>query len=187
MKKLIIASLVGAVIIFVYSALSWMIMPTHKNTFKYLPSQDVVLSNLSQNITEDGTYLVPHVDQNDPEFATKQAELGQANVGKPSAIIFFTKAANDMNPSMFIYGFIYDFLTVMFLCIILAAGGDKLNSFFYRWWLCVLVGGIVVLQSSMKDHTWQYFPWHYVSGAVIDVLIGFGMCGAWLAWYFGRK
>ena len=62
MKKLIIGTLVGGIIIFIWSALSWMLLPTHQDTFKYHPNQDAIMQILKDQQTTDGAYMIPAVD-----------------------------------------------------------------------------------------------------------------------------
>ena len=46
MKKILIGSLVGTLIMFIWSFLAWMILPIHANTYMYTPAQDNILKVL---------------------------------------------------------------------------------------------------------------------------------------------
>ena len=65
MKKLLIASSVGAVILFVWSAMAWTMLPLHHHTFMYTPNQDPIMEAINQNLDESGVYAVPNVDNRD--------------------------------------------------------------------------------------------------------------------------
>ncbi len=59
MKKLLIGSLVGAMALFGWQAISWTASGIHDNSFKYVSSQDTIMSTLLQHLTSDGEYLIP--------------------------------------------------------------------------------------------------------------------------------
>jgi hypothetical protein len=57
MKKWIIGSLVGAVIVFAWQAASWMFLGIHDNQMNYTPAQEQIMSALSSSLNEDGMYF----------------------------------------------------------------------------------------------------------------------------------
>src|SRR5678816_1381218 len=59
MKKWIIGSLVGALIVFAWQFLSWTMIGIHSGEEKYASAQDQVLSALSSSNLEDGMYMLP--------------------------------------------------------------------------------------------------------------------------------
>ena len=67
MKKTIIASVVGGILIFVWSFLSWPVMNLHKAANMYTPNNAAILENLKTNLLAEGGYMVPGL----PETATK--------------------------------------------------------------------------------------------------------------------
>ena len=58
MKKIIIGSLVGAILLFAWQSLSWMVMGIHDKAMKHTTAQDSILSAMS-GITEEGQYMLP--------------------------------------------------------------------------------------------------------------------------------
>ncbi len=61
MKKWIIGSLVGAIIVFAWQAASWTFLGIHAGEEKYTPAQDQILSTLASSNLEDGMYMLPNV------------------------------------------------------------------------------------------------------------------------------
>ena len=59
MKKTLIGSLVGAVILFLWQFVSWTAAELHRPAQAYTPKQDSILQYLSTQFTEDGTYFLP--------------------------------------------------------------------------------------------------------------------------------
>ncbi|RMD75958.1 MAG: hypothetical protein D6818_00920, partial [Bacteroidetes bacterium] len=91
MKNTLIASLVAALIAFVFQAMSWMVLPIHHNSFKYTPGQDAVIEALQAHLPEDGMYMIPMPDPA-TTTAEQQAEFNEAMVGKPWAIVNYHQA-----------------------------------------------------------------------------------------------
>ena len=60
MKKLIIGSIVGGIIIFLWQFISWAALNLHHASQEYTPKQDSILSYLNTQFSEDGAYLLPN-------------------------------------------------------------------------------------------------------------------------------
>jgi hypothetical protein len=191
MKKIIIASVVGAVILFVWSALSWMVMPAHLHTFKYTPAQDSILNVLKNSGLSTGAYMIPSVDNSnvtafDSEFQKKCQEMHKSMVGKPAATLFYISSLRDMDPMQFIKGFLYNLIAVFCACMLLSLAYQSNASFFMRWWMVMLIAVIYVMQGPMSMHNWMWEPWHYTRGFIYDAFIGWGLTGLWLAKYLRK-
>src|ERR1700722_13453092 len=151
MKKFTIATLVGAIILFVYSSLSWMVSPLHIHTFHYAPKQDSIMNFLSNNLPGEGAYLLPTTDnRNVGMFDSKYREATEDNMkkneNKPIAVVFYS-LSDKMSPMQIVMGFLIDLFAVMFAVVIFVMAKDKLNTFFMRWWMFLLIGFIVALNS----------------------------------------
>src|SRR5262249_14828595 len=104
MKKWIIGSLVGAIIVFAWQFLSWTAIGIHSGEEKYASSQDQVLSTLSASNLEDGMYMLPNAQ---PGATMKeQQDLMQQNQGKPWARIVYVKRMSTSMTTPIIIGFI---------------------------------------------------------------------------------
>ncbi len=192
MKKILISAVVGALIIFVWDSISWMVLPVHHQTFMHTPGQDEILNVINENLNGSAAYMLPSADNRDvklfdPEYEEADRKVMEENMGKPFAMIFYVKEGMSMEGSMFIIGYIIQFISVLCAAIILLAAGDKLTTFYMRWWIVMLIAVIISIQGHLMGWNWMGLPWHYVKGFIVDTLIGWGLCGAWLAYYFGRK
>lgn len=190
MKKFIIGSLVGAVIIFVYSSLSWMMSPVHMHSFHYTPKQDSIMKVLNNSGLSEGMYMMPTLDNRnagafDSKYRDEEEKYMKENMGKPFAMILYSPGKN-MNACQFIWGFLFNLFAVVFALVIFVMAKDKLTTFFMRWWLFIVIGFIVALNSYLLEWNWMYFPWHYIKGMLIDVFVEWALCGAWLAWYLRK-
>ncbi len=192
MKKILIASLVGGIILFAWHSLSWMIMPTHLDTFHYTPAQDSILKVLKNSGITSGAYLMPAADSRnatafDANYRKKCEEMMNTNVGKPMATIFYKDAMPTMSGTQFFYGFLFELIAVFCACLLLSLAYQSNASFLMRWWMVMLFAVIYVMQAPMPGHNWMNEPWHYTTGFIYDAFIGWGLAGLWLASYLKRK
>ncbi|MDQ3072337.1 MAG: hypothetical protein M3Q97_03605, partial [Bacteroidota bacterium] len=56
MKRILIATFVGALIVFLIQALSWMVSPIHANSLKSAANSEVLMTQLQSSLVEDGVY-----------------------------------------------------------------------------------------------------------------------------------
>ena len=85
MKKWLIGSVVGAIILFVWQAASWMFLPIHDDSMKYTPAQNAIMDVLSANIKEDGMYQMPSAPTK-----KEQQDMMEGLEGKPPGPLLFT-------------------------------------------------------------------------------------------------
>jgi len=182
MKNVIIGAVVAAIITFVWQSMSWMAFGVHDNTLKYSPQQDAVLASLSQNLTETGVYAIP----NAPPGASQEAQQQFQNdmLGKPAAIVHYTKGMEMNMGRQMPIGFLLNFVAAFIVAYVVSKTGTSFGS---RWMVGFGFAIFLVFQSSLIMANWWNTPMHYLSGEIIDHLVGWGLGGAWLAWWFGRK
>jgi hypothetical protein len=180
MKKILIGSLVGTVIMFAWSAIAWMMLPIHANTYHYTPAQDAVLAALAAANLESGLYGMPSAATSE-----EQMKVMEANVGKPGAKIYYNAAEPAMDGKMFGLGFLFNFITVFAACMLLV--NSMSGSFFSRWWMVMMVAVVIIFGVHMLQWNWMYQNWDYARDMILDVAIGWSINGLWLAWWFGRK
>jgi len=183
MKKIIIGSLVGAILLFAWQSLSWTVLGVHNRAFKHTPAQEAILSALSTNLTEEGQYLVPRL----PESASHKEveESMKKNEGKPWAIVTYHKEHKTDMVMPIIIGFLVCFVCVWLCCRVIAR---IVNRSFFEVFLTTLSFGVVCfLFVWYMGHNWMHTPWDVLKGELIDDVVGWGLTGVWLGWWYGRK
>jgi hypothetical protein len=126
MKKIIISTLVAAVIYFVYQSAAWM-GGLHGEISSYTPKQAEIIQYLSQNLGEDGLYMIPSVDPGHPDKQNEHQRVMEASVGKPWAMIFYHQSMSPMDPMYIVMGFIYSLIGCLIAAFIVHYG--KFESF----------------------------------------------------------
>jgi hypothetical protein len=59
MKKWLIGSFIGAILVFLWQFLSWTILQIHGGEAKYTPAQTEIMNSLAASLKEDGMYMLP--------------------------------------------------------------------------------------------------------------------------------
>jgi hypothetical protein len=183
MKKIIIGSFVGAVLLFAWQTLSWMVLNLHQSEYRYTPAQDTIMNVLNNSLAEDGQYVIPNVpvgtshDEMEAKWKTWE--------GKPSAIVVYNKVKESNMPKQIITGFLICFICVWFCCMVI---GKMANRNFLNAFTTALKFGLVCfLFVWYVGHNWMQTPWSVLKPELLDDLVGWGLVGVWLGWWYPRK
>ncbi|MFI5133909.1 MAG: hypothetical protein ACHQEB_06205 [Chitinophagales bacterium] len=179
MKKWVIGSLVGAIIVFVWQFVSWSFLPVHNNSMKYTTNQDQIMAALNANLTEDGLYTMPSAP-------TKkgQQDMMKSMEGKPSASVIYHKSTDTGMTMRMIRGFLVDFFLVISLIYVLTRGGNPIPRRAFSG--AVALGLFAFIWTDYTGHIWFDLPWHMIMGDLIDSIVAWGLCGIWVGWWLNR-
>jgi hypothetical protein len=180
MKRLLVAAIVGAIIIFLWQFLSFAALDLHRVAQQYTPKQDTIMSVLRSNLKE-GRYFIPTT----PENASSEEVQKQMDemAGRDWAIVdYHAKYESSMGMNM-ARGLLVNIIIVYLLGWILTRGGPL--SFGTIFLSCVFVGLI-----AFFNFPYTYFIWYRSPGIwmdFLDALVSWGLTGIWLGWYLNRK
>jgi len=183
MKKWLIGSLVGAILVFLWQFLSWTILPIHSGEAKYTPAQNELLTTISNSIKEDGTYMLPTY----PPGATmeEQQKAMSEMPGKPWATIIYRSSYNGDMVMPLVRGFLIDLVLVFILIYVLTRGGIPTSMRVFAG--SVAVGLFTFLAGPYTMHNWFQTTTAAYTGHFIDAFVAWGLCGLWLGWWLNRK
>jgi len=180
MKKWVIGSLVGAIIVFAWQALSWTMLGIHDSANKYTPAQTEIMSTLSSKLTEDGLYMMPSA----PTQKEQQAMMKDME-GKPWASVIYHKSFHTDMTMLMIRGFLVDLFLVISLIYILTRGGAPIGRRVFSG--SVAFGLAFFLWGPYTGHIWFDLPWSMIKGDLIDAIVAWTLCGLWLSFWLSRK
>lgn len=179
-KHWIVGSLVGGLILFIWQFISWAAVNFHSVNQRYTPNQDAILECLKTNITEDGSYYMPNVASG--ASSEDQQKLMESSIGKPWAVVSYHKEMEGSMGMNMLRGFSADIVAVLLLCWIFSMMPNvniKKGIF-----ICVTIGlvGYLTTQYSLtiwfKQNSWP---------DLLDAIVPWTLCGAWLGIWFGKK
>jgi hypothetical protein len=183
MKKWIIGSLVGAILVFLWQFLSWTVLGIHDAEVKYLPEQETVMNQLSSTIKEDGMYMLPGLPPGSSR--TEHEEFGKQMDGKPFATITYRTQYNFDMAKPIIQGFIIDLVLVFLLIYILTRGGTPGSLRIFAG--SIALGLFTWLSGPLTGYNWFQLPFETITGHLIDAFVSWGLAGLWLGWWLNRK
>jgi hypothetical protein len=180
MKKWIISSVVGAIIVFGWQGLSWMAIGVHDKQFKYTPAQNELLNAFSTSLTDEGLYSMPSA----PTKKEQQEQMEKME-GKPWASVIYHKEYHSNVSMRMIRAFLVDLFLVVSLIYILTRGGvtpipRRIFSASVAYGLAFFLAG------QYMGHVWFDLPWHMITGDLIDNVVAWTLCGIWLGWWLNR-
>ena len=184
MKRTIIASIVGGILIFLWQFLSFPILNLHKAAQGYTPNQEAILENLKANLPEEGGYILPNL----PETATNEdheKQMETAN-GKPWASIQYHKSNESSSGAMTMNmarALLSHIITIMLFCWILKQ--MNLLTFGKIFIASLFTGLIVFLNSPYSQSIW--FDFFDITAHLIDAIVIWALVGLWLGWYLSRS
>ena len=178
MKKILVGSLVGGLIIFLWQFLSFAAIDFHYSAHQYTDKQDAIMNGLSQQ--PEGENTLPSL----PKTATKQEreQYMKDTEGKPWATVQYHHAMEYTMGMNMVRGYVTDVLAVTLLCWMLL----RMRPLsFGRVLLASLFTGLIVFMNGIyTGHIWyQFFD---TSAHLLDALVSWGATGLWLGWWLPR-
>lgn len=172
MKRRLLFSLIGAIVIFVWQFFSYAMPNFHKVANSYTPLQDSILKNLDNMGLKPGMYLL---GQPDPTLSRQeQSESMESLEGKPWAVINY-QASNSMDMAMpMIRGLLVCFV-ISFLLFWLFQQ-QKTPTLTNRLLLALAVGIIGFFFTPYTNFIWYKAPdifAHFADGIVPWLVLGF--------------
>jgi hypothetical protein len=171
MVRVIVASLLAAVVLFVWGAVWWMALPFAGWAMKPTPNEEAVTGALKANLPESGTYFSPYPEPNaTPE---QQAALMERHRQGPLAQIIYLKEGMDpMAPSAFAVGFVQILLSTLAAALLLRLAAPALRSYLERAGFVILLALFAVVAINLEDIIWFHHPWAYPAMRAGFVLSG---------------
>lgn len=154
MKRLILGSLLAAIVVFIWGFLYWNVLPFRNSAIASV-ADEAALAQALGALPETGTYQVPDLRAHpSPEAYTAQLAQG------PFALVQLRKeGVNWAAPSIFINGFLHYLITALLIGLLLRK--TRFASFGERFALVFLAGLAAAFFANLGDPIWFYLPWDY--------------------------
>ena len=182
MKKWLVGSLVGGILLFAWQFLSWAAVGLHDKEYKYVSGQEQLISTLSSTLKEDGQYMLP---QSTPGSSHEDAQKAMEQMnGKPFALVMYKSSYKaDMYMPM-IRSFFVDVVIVLLLIFVL---GRTMNQTLGNIWMGSLAIGLIGwLWHPYTMNIWFQTPIEVVTGALMDWFVAYSLLGLWLGFWLPR-
>ena len=183
MKKWLVGSIVGAILLFAWQFISWSAAGLHDKEFKYVSNQDQLMNSLTSSLKEDGQYMLPQA----PPGASNEEKMKvmEQMGGKPYAIINYKSAYKADMITPMIRSIFVDLVIVLLLIFVL--GRMTTLTFGSVWMGSLAVGFVGWLWYPYTQNIWFQTPLEVVTGALMDWFIAFSLLGLWLGFWLPRN
>jgi len=183
MRKVLLGALVGGIILFGWQAISWTGLGIHDDAYKFSPAQDSIINYLQNNLSGPGQYLIPRTYDGASQAETESFQ--RKLEGKPWAVITYHDYYENDMLSPVVRGLLISIFTCLLVNIVLYQFGRK--KFVPVFYSTVCIGMVSFLFVWYNGHNWFSTPWSVLTGELVDAIVGWSLCGAWLGLWYGRK
>ena len=181
MKKTLVASIVGGIIIFIWQFLSFALINFHKPAQNYTDKQDAIMNFLNTQQLPEGGYFLPNIPDNSTSAQREQA-MKEAE-GKPWAIVQYHHTLKNNMVMNMIRGLLVNIIIVFLFCwLVKKMAAPRFNTIVLS---ALAIGLIVFLNAPYTGAIWyeSFDTWAHLA----DAIVSWGIVGLWLAWWLGRK
>jgi hypothetical protein len=180
MKKIILPSLLAALVILVWSSISWMMIGWHMIDIFKLPDETVV-QQMDETITEPGIYVYPGYPEDQSEAGMK--EWTDKHLAGPLFFMVYQPTGGDPMPAgMFVKGFVLNFITAFIAATLLFMTLAQNPSFRRRVIFVVLLGAFAGFMYPFSEWNWWQYPLGYTLVNFADGILTWFFAGLVLAW-----
>lgn len=170
--KFLKGALIGGLVMFVFYAASWMVLPWHKNTLHTFKNSNAVASVLAANADKSGIYILSQSSQKIPN-SKKTEEVAS----KPYAFVSVLSSGVDagrmklsLTATLLLCLFNATLLTALLKKASCCGGCPILFS--------ATVGLLIASASNLPGLVWYHFPLNFTLLGMADDVIAFTLAGA---------
>lgn len=184
MKQKIISLIAGTLILFVWNALSWMVLPFHSNTLNLIPAIAINTELLKEHLTKDGVYHYPGFPKDNTPQALKEME-NRIETGPRITLMVFKSGKTELFSTVSFLGSIaINFITVLLLYSLIHLSRVQTTKTILLMMLFVAL--LIGFASDLAQMNWYLFPLDYTVLNMADHLIPFLLVGILFSKYSFR-
>jgi len=173
MKVLIKGALIGGLVAFVWTNISWMILPWHMMTISTLPNDAPIAESLKNNVPESGLYILPWTT-NKSEEAMKEFDQ-KMKTGPFAFMVVYPDGFKPNMAKMMIFGLLLNIFVAFILTYLLTK--TKGLSYIQKIGfvkMAAVAGALVIVVPNL---IWWQFPTAYSLVTIVDTAITWGLAG----------
>lgn len=178
--KYITSVLISTIILFLWNAMSWMVLPFRTDNLINIPDNAFQQDSLKKHITIDGVYHYPGIPDNSAESINTINE--KLNSGPRITMMVYKSGPTELfSPIILLYSFVFNLLTAFLSIYILTklTAKNKLSIIVTS----VIIGLIICVAEILPTATWYLFPLDYIIIEIFDTILAFALTGIFFSLY----
>jgi hypothetical protein len=185
MLRLVLSTVLGAIVFFVWGALAWTVLQIHSDTIHDINNEQAVMQVLKDAIPEPGMYWFPafpegHDTATGEEREAMMEQWSQLHRDGPIGLMnFHPHGFEPMAPMVFATGFGLNLLMALIASLLLIAAG--LRMYLMRVVFVASIGLVIGIAAHMTYWNYMHFPLDYSLMMVLDNVVGWSLAGLVMA------
>jgi len=183
MTRIFVAGLLGAIAMFVWTAVAHMVTPLGQAGMAALPNEASVAAAMKASAGDKGgLYVYPFEADAMKDKGAMDRMLARAGASG-SAMVFYNPPGTDkgMTPSMLLEEFLKQLVVCVIAAFLLAEA--KLPKPCERAGFVAAIGAVASLETNASYRIWYMFPGDFTAAAIATSFIGYIVAGFAIAWW----
>jgi hypothetical protein len=179
MKPILLSTLLGGLIAFTWSAISWMGLPWHEKQMRTFANEEVVREAIVAGASSKGMYFLPG-----PEGRTDQE--WQLAASKGPLVVASVRPGSHQSPMWLpmLISLCTQLGAAFLISVLVRIAG--IYSYEGRVLFVMTIGLLAGLLGHMPSWTWWEFPTTWVAVEIADLVIGWFLAGLAIAAFTAR-
>jgi hypothetical protein len=177
--RILIAGIIGGILMFLWGGVSHTMLGVGEMGFKPVPNEAAVISNLKSNLSEPGMYFLPGMDMSRTITPEEQAAwMAKYKEGPTAVIVYNPTGITPFSPQQIIIELLSNILSAMIVALMFSW---LVPSFTKRVLFATLFGLGAWLSIDVSYWDWYRFPSAFVTGELIEQVVGWFIVGLVMA------
>lgn len=177
MKNVIVPGVVAGFALFIWAAVSWMVIPWHNATINNMPNGEEIAALMKQSLTEHQVYHYPGFPLEESESAMEAAFNRMKQGPNMHFMVYNPNGVDPMSPMNFLSSLILNILTGIAAAWLLLMALPKLNGTMEKVLFMLTVGTIGMLVGPLANWNWWYYPTDFTLVMVADMTVSWIIVG----------
>jgi hypothetical protein len=184
--RVLVAGVLGAAAMFIWTALAHMVTPLGMIGFQQLPNEPAAVEQIYKAGGEKrGFYFFPYMPSTGADQAAMERQQAKLKT-MPSGILVYTPPGDaGMTPTQLITEFALQFVETLLAAAII--GLATVAGFLRRWVMAVMVGAVAAIATNFSYWNWYGFNLDYTIAQAFTEAMKFVIAGLVIAWVFTWK
>jgi hypothetical protein len=179
-KRLLLGTILGAVVLFFWSALAWMVIPWPGEPLRGFANEEATLQAIKANVPRSGVYLMPMEVKRTPGMTDEQYQKAMQDANNrmlQGPMIFASVRLEPMGSitKFFVIGFITQ-MVAAFLGTFLLLQTSGL-SYAARVTFVTVLGVLIFVGGHLDEWNWWGFSNAYIGMQLGSIVIGWLLAG----------
>lgn len=185
MKRILLAGVLGGLAMFLWGAVSHMLLPTGEAGIRTLPNEDSVITVLKQSVHEHAFYLFPSAGMMDASTDAERQEWERKYAAGPTGVLIYNPGGGTTLSAV---PMLIELASNIGVALIIAwVLSLTAVSYGTRVLAALFLGVLAWLSVSVSEWNWYSFPAAFVGQEAVDQVGGCLFAGVVIAMVIRRK